>query len=473
MRNALFLTVVILFAVALALACTSTPTTAPMPAAGPLPSEAGNNAAPRPAAAAGGSAFSSPIETPPSPIATPLPGATATPEKPASPVEMSIALAGPVIPGQPVTVNIDILAREGLSSPAFGVGLGNDAKQQVYTATLPSFAPNELRHFSYTFLVPAVDGLYGAGASLTDNGSGATYVVGISSFAVTHGTFVPNPTPWPDGVSVPLAPPKVTALPTPTPQATAAPTAAGSSGGPPASGLPPDGDRAQAPSRIAALVTISGRVTISARPHLLNSPDPMPGKYMKVSVYDLNNPSTGAGEPPDVLLGQTVTDANGNWHIANISDVDTGNDGTHPDVYVICESTNNAQGSLLRTVRSDNNTLYRWDTKSDPQWDWVATSPVYERLIDINKANIRAAWLFDDANRAHDFWLQKTGHEPGQVHIYWANNMQNLNGCSTSCFGPVSGSPNGFGAFVQDFGTLGVVMPMWPFTKLPMHTGIT
>jgi hypothetical protein len=172
---------------------------------------------------------------------------------------------------------------------------------------------------------------------------------------------------------------------------------------------------------------------------------------MKVSVYDLNDLNTPAGESPDVLLGWAVTDDNGNWHIDNILDADTGyNDPTQPDVYVIYETTNEAQGAPLRTVRSNNNTLYRWDTKGSPQWDWQPGTPSYDRPFDTNEANIDAVWLFDDANRAHDYVLQQTGQEPGQLHVYWATGLLDFNGCTSSCFGPLQGSPNGYGAFVQD-----------------------
>jgi hypothetical protein len=117
------------------------------------------------------------------------------------------------IPGQPVTVNVDILARTVVGHPAYGVGLRNDVQEQAYTATLPSFAPNEVRHLSHTFLLPAGDGLYGAGVELRDNQSGITYHAGLS-FAMARGTFVANPTPWPADVPAPAGP---TAEPTRTP----------------------------------------------------------------------------------------------------------------------------------------------------------------------------------------------------------------------------------------------------------------
>jgi hypothetical protein len=57
----------------------------------------------------------------------------------------------------------------------------------------------------------------------------------------------------------------------------------------------------------------------------------------------------------------------------------------------------------------------------------------------------------DDVNRAHAYVVSHAYAEPKQVHIYWTAGYQSGFGCNNvSCFGPVSGSPNGFGVFIQD-----------------------
>jgi hypothetical protein len=220
MQKPLLVVAVLLFALAIALACTPTSTVSPNSAQPGTAGAGGNASLTRPAAAAGGAVFVSPIQTPTtSPVATSVPGATTTPQRPPSRVEISLAFSGPVVPNQAATVNISILAREAVASSLLFVSVKDrsGANMQTYSMTLTSLARNEVRELSQPVMIPSANGTYSIAAALSDVVLGGTYY-GFLSFAVNNGQYVPNPTPWPDGVPAPLATPSTAVPPTLTPQ---------------------------------------------------------------------------------------------------------------------------------------------------------------------------------------------------------------------------------------------------------------
>ena len=128
-----------------------------------------------------------------------------TPRMPPPRVEIGLALSGPVVPNQSTTVNIRILAREPVTSSLLLVGVVNrsGADVQTYTMTLTSLARNEVRELSQTVMTPSANGPYSIATALSDPRSQGSTHYGFFDFAVNNGQYVPNPTPWPEGVSVP------------------------------------------------------------------------------------------------------------------------------------------------------------------------------------------------------------------------------------------------------------------------------
>jgi hypothetical protein len=194
MQKRLMVSVVFVFVIALALACTALPAGDPSARQNPPRNSSDNPSLNRPASAPGGSAPLAPTQTTfVSPLPTPI-GATATPFDLGSAVEMTVAFAGPAIAGQPVTLDITIKARRQTADLLGGVVMANVGGEtlQVVTTTLPSLAANEQHYWSPTLQLPASAGLYQLGAVFSDIKLGATYDESFY-FAVTGGTVVTDP----------------------------------------------------------------------------------------------------------------------------------------------------------------------------------------------------------------------------------------------------------------------------------------
>jgi hypothetical protein len=208
MRKLLLTAAVFLFAIAVTFACTSAPATEPA-------------SSQQPANAPGGLTFVSPIKTPP-PGTTATPDATTTPWPMQPPVVIELALFTPIVVNQPVTLTINIQPRQEIVEPLLGIVVQASGARnvQTYTMTLPTIASDELRQVTQPLSVPGDEGRYMISAFLTDGRRGATYHR-VLYLAVSEGNVVLNPTPRP-----PDAPPTIvltdstrTVLPTRTRQA--------------------------------------------------------------------------------------------------------------------------------------------------------------------------------------------------------------------------------------------------------------
>ncbi len=411
----------------------------------------------------GSSLFTSPIVTPPAtttrvapPIVSPRDvmlafdiGSSAAPNKP---IPITITLSSKV-DLRDVRVSLTLLGPStDRRDPPRSLGdlRNNDPKQITTTLVLPDEAEYFIKIHIFT----------PEGFQMSDS----------RSIRIATDRIVVNPTAvYGPGTPAPAVPsePRITPQPTFTPSPGVSPTPFEHSG--------PTGQGANADSNVTAgTVTLRGHVQFEDRDHAIR-----PGKYMLVKVWDWMGPTPTA----DRFLGETETDASGNWVLGPGTNSDP--DGTRLDVYYTFETATYGSTIPKRIVVRQNGSDYAWTTRDFPTWD-VPDGDQWVNPAEVNWAtgSYRGMWLFNDMNRTWEYVTSIGGSEPGSIIMRWEPNINLWGYCDDACYLPIV-SPGGVFIPDEDSDTPDTVvheighryrhnaLGLWFFTDAPSYLSCT
>ena len=375
----------------------------------------------------GSSLFTSPIITPPTTTTVVPPPIVARQD-----VEITFDLGFPIAMNKPVPITITVRSRVDLqgATVSFTV-LGPKVTRYSPPHSLDNLKANQRTQIIDSLIFPEEAEYFIAVNVHTTAGFDKSESRRIR---VTQDGVVINPTSvYGPGTPAPAAPVEPRATPLPTaiaPSPGASPTPFEGSG-------PAGRDATDANVSTAGSVTLRGHVWFEDRDHAQRS-----GKYMWVKVWDWMGPTPTA----DRFLGETMTDASGNWALGPITNSDP--DGTRLDVYFTFETSTYGSTVPNRTVVRQNGSDYAWTTRGFPTWDipdgdqWVSAGGVawttdwYPGM-----------WLFNDITRAWEYVATIGGSEPGSIAMRWEPNVNSMGWCDGACYLPIA-PPNG--VFIPD-----------------------